>query len=317
MPEDIRIRMRESTDVLLHYFPAHSALADWGKDLESHLSEWIVTHPDAYQEAVVESFKAGCDFVSTSTQAASPWRAAVFGMRHKVREHNLVSARLARQVTPLDRYVAGFVSSTNPDFLEPVGSLKPREVYEGYKEQISALLEGGVDVIMVVGNHVAEAAIAIRVAKDLADVAVVSQNVYYAGHTGFRSMMGHDPATGTRMLLEAGADVVGASCGLMKAAESTDPRSYYECAASLVREMRAATDAPLSIQPNAGMARLVEGRTVYPATPGELAQAAPLLLEAGARIVGGCCGTSLEHYRKLHSVIRGEASRRPPGGARA
>jgi 5-methyltetrahydrofolate--homocysteine methyltransferase len=308
MPEDIRIRMRETTDVLLHYFPAHSALADWGKDLESHLSEWIVTHPDAYQEAVVESFKAGCDFVSTSTQAASPWRAAVFGMRHKVHEHNLASARLARQVTPPDRYVAGFVSSTNPDFLEPLGSLKPQEVSDGYKEQIAALLEGGADLIMVVGNHVAEAAIAIRAAKELADVAVISQNVYYAGRTGFRSMMGHDPATGTRMLLEAGADVVGASCGLMKTAESTDPRSYYGCAVDLVREMRAATSAPLSIQPNAGMAQLVEGKTVYPATPDELAQAAPHLREAGARIIGGCCGTSLEHYRRLRAAIRGNGS---------
>ena len=308
MPQDIRIRLKETADILLHYFPAHSALADWGKDLESHLSQWIVTHPDIYQEALVLSFQAGCDFASTSTQAASPWRAAVFGMRQKVREHNLVSARLARQVTPPDRYVAGFVSSTNPDFLEPVGNLKPREVYDGYKEQISALLEGGVDVIMVVGNHVAEAAIAIRVAKDLADVAVIAQNVYYAGLKGFRSMVGDDPATGTRLLLEAGADVVGASCGLMKAEGAVDSRSYYECAAALVEEMRAATTAPLSIQPNAGIARLTRGKTVYPATPDEMVRAAPLLLKAGARIVGGCCGTSLEHYRRLREAISQDAS---------
>jgi 5-methyltetrahydrofolate--homocysteine methyltransferase len=296
--------LRESSDVLLHYFPAHSALADWGKDLESHLSEWIATHPDIYQEALAESFKAGCDFASTSTQAASPWRAEVFGMRHKVREHNLVAARLARQVTPPDRYVAGFVSSTNPDFLEPVGSLKPNDVYEGYKEQIAALLEGGVDVIMVVGNHVAEAAIAIKVAKDLADVAVIAQNVYYAGLKGFRSMVGDDPATGTKMLLDAGADVVGASCGLMRQDGAGGQRSYYEHAVGLVEEMRAATGAPLSIQPNAGIARLEEGKTVYPATPEELAAAAPRLLKAGARIIGGCCGTSLEHYRQLRAALR-------------
>jgi 5-methyltetrahydrofolate--homocysteine methyltransferase len=312
VPQDIRIRLRERPDVLLHYFPAHSALADWGKDLESHLSEWIATHPDIYQEALVKSFEAGCDFASTSTQAASPWRAAVFGMRHKVREHNLVAARLARQVAPPDRYVAGFVSSTNPDFLEPVGSLKPHDVYEGYKEQIAALLEGGVDVIMVVGNHVAEAAIAIKAAKDLADIAVIAQNVYYAGLKGFRSMVGHDPATGTRMLLDAGADVVGASCGLMKAEGAEERRSYYECAVGLVNQMRAATSAPLSIQPNAGMARLVEGKTVYTATPEEMAAAAPMLLKAGARIIGGCCGTSLEHYRQLRAVLRGAA----PAGVR-
>ncbi len=304
MPQDIRTRLTETPDILLHYFPAHSALADWGKDLESHLSEWIAAHPDAYQDALRQSFAAGCDFASTSTQAASPWRASVFGLRHKVREHNLVAARLARQVTPPDRYVAGFVSSTNPDFLEPIGSLKPQEVYDGYTEQISALLEGGVDVIMVVGNHIDESAIAIRVAKDLADIAVIAQNVYYAGARGFRSMVGDDPAAGTKKLLDAGADVVGASCGLMKGESAADALSYYEHAVALVAEMRAATGAPLAIQPNAGMARLVNGKTVYPATPAELAAAGPRMVSAGARIVGGCCGTSLEHYRRLAAVVR-------------
>ncbi len=303
MPEDLRARLSTTHDVLLHYFPLHSALADWGKDLESHLSEWIVTHPEAYQDALAKSFEAGCDFASTSTQAASPWRAAVFGLRHKVREHNLVSARLAREVTPPDRYVAGFVSTTNPDFLEPVGGLTRQEVYDGYAEQISALLEGGADLIMIAGNHIDEAAIAIRVAKDLSGLPVVSQNVYYAGRKGFRSMVGHDPATGCRMLLDAGADVVGASCGLMQAEDAADPRSYYDCAALLVEEMRGATEAPLAIQPNAGMALLREGRTVYPASPEELVGALPRMLAAGARIVGGCCGTSLDHYRALTAAL--------------
>jgi 5-methyltetrahydrofolate--homocysteine methyltransferase len=309
VPQDLRKRLASTDDILLHYFPLHSALADWGKDLESHLSEWIVTHPEAYQDALAKSFEAGCDFASTSTQAASPWRAAVFGLRHKVREHNLASARLAKEVAPPDRYVAGFVSTTNPDFLEPVGGLTRQEVYDGYAEQISALLEGGADLIMIAGNHIDEAAIAIRVAKDLANLPVVSQNVYYAGHQGFRSMVGHDPATGCRILLEAGADVVGASCGLMKAEDPKDPRSYYDCAAELVVQMRAATDTPLAIQPNAGMAQLVEGRTVYPASPEELVRAAPRMLRAGARIVGGCCGTSLEHYRML-AAARGKLTRR-------
>jgi 5-methyltetrahydrofolate--homocysteine methyltransferase len=310
MPQDLRVRLKESNDVLLHYFPVHSALADWGKDLQSHLSQWIVTHPDAYQDALVQSFAAGCDLASTATQATSPWRAAVFGLRHKVHEYNLASAKLAREVTPPDRYVAGFVSSTNPDFLEPIGKLKAQDVYDGYKEQISALLEGGVDLILVVGNHVDESAVAIRVAKDRANVAVIAQNVYYTGQRGFRSMVGHDPATGCRRLLDAGADVVGASCGLMRAAESADPRTYYQCAAELVAEMHAATDAPLSIQPNAGMAQLVNGQTVYPAKPEEMATAAPLMVRSGARIIGGCCGTSLEHYRQLRAVIRGGEGRK-------
>jgi 5-methyltetrahydrofolate--homocysteine methyltransferase len=305
MPRNLVERLSATDDVLLHYLPLHSALADWGKDLESHLSEWIVTHPDAYQEAIVKSVEAGCDFVSTSTQAASPWRAEVFGMRDKVREHNYQSARLAKEVTPDDRYVAGFVSSTNPDFLEPLGAMTRQEVYDGYREQIEALLEGGSDLIMVVGNHIEEALIAMRVSRDLApDVAIVSQNVYFRGKKGFRSMMGHDPATGSRMLAQGGADVVGGSCGLMlRAEEGGTGDQYYQSAADLVREMRSGTDAFISIQPNAGLARLVDDETVYPAEPAQLAAHGPEWVEAGARIVGGCCGTNLEHYRRLAKAL--------------
>lgn len=299
-------RLRETDDILLHYLPLHSALADWGKDLESHLSEWIITHPDAYQEAIRLSLEAGCDFVSTSTQAASPWRAEVFGMRHKVHEHNYLSAKLAKDVTPPGKYVAGFVSSTNPDFLEPLGSMTRQEVYDGYKEQIAALLEGGADLIMIVGNHIEESIVAIQVTKDLSDMPIVAQNVYFRGKRGYRSMMGHDPATGSRILKEAGADVVGGSCGLMKRAEdSGDPRSYFAFTTELVQEMRSGFDGYLSIQPNAGLARLVEDKTEYPATPDELAAEALKWIEAGARIIGGCCGTGLDHYRQLAQVIRG------------
>jgi 5-methyltetrahydrofolate--homocysteine methyltransferase len=306
---DLMSRLKNTDDVLLHYYPLHSALMDWGKDLESHLSEWICSHKEIYQKALLKSFEAGCDFCSTSTQAASPWRAAVFGLRHKVHEHNYLSAKWAKEITPPGRYVAGFVSSTNPDFLQPVGNLTPEEVRNGYKEQISALLEGGADLIMIVGNHLDASIIAIQVAKELVELPVVAQNVFYRGKKGYRTLMGHDPATASRLVQEAGADVVGASCGLMKRAEdASDPHSYFQFATSLVEEMRSSCTAPLSIQPNAGLAQNVEGKTIYPATPEELAEAGPDWVRAGARIVGGCCGTNLEHYRELKAAI-GELKR--------
>ncbi len=305
MPQNLVERLKTTDDVLLHYLPLHSALADWGKDLESHLSEWIVTHTEAYQDAIVKSIEAGCDFVSTSTQAASPWRAAVYGMRDKVREHNYLSAKLAKDVTPEDKYVAGFVSSTNPDFLEPLGNMTRQEVYDGYKEQIEPLLDGGSDVIMIVGNHIEESLIAIEVSKDLApDMPIVAQNVYFRGKKGFRSMMGHDPATGSRMLEQGGADVVGGSCGLMlRPEEGGSGVSYFSSATQLVKEMRSGCQTVISIQPNAGLARLVDDQTVYPATPEELADIGPDWIMAGARIIGGCCGTNLDHYRQLAKAL--------------
>jgi 5-methyltetrahydrofolate--homocysteine methyltransferase len=160
---------------------------------------------------------------------------------------------------------------------------------------------------MIVGNHIEEGIVALEVAKDLADVPVISQNVYYRGKKGFRTMMGHDPATACRMLQDAGSDVIGASCGLMKRKQdASDPGSYYAFATPLVEEMRSSCNAFLSIQPNAGLAKLVGKETVYPATPEELAAEAPNWIKAGARIIGGCCGTSLEHYRKLSKLLKSQ-----------
>jgi 5-methyltetrahydrofolate--homocysteine methyltransferase len=307
MATDFLERLKNTDDVLTHYAPLHTLLVDWGKDLESHLSEWVVSHPKEYQEALSRAFEAGCDLAYTATQASSPWRAEVFGLRDRVYEFNYKSAKLAKEVTPKGRYLMGLVSTTNPDFLEPIGNMKHQEVYDGYKEQISGLLEGGVDILLVAGNHLAEAVIAIQVAKDLAGIPIISQNIFYWGKKGFRTMMGLDPRTASARLEEAGADVIGGSCGLMKKAD--EEIGYYQRATLLVREMRQGCHRPLSIQPDAGLAELIEGKTVYPATPDEMESEVPHWIEEGARIVGGCCGTSLKHYEKISAVVRKRRSR--------
>jgi len=302
MANDLRERLKNTDDILLHYAPLHSLLADWGKPLEAHLSEWIINNPDKYQDALKQSFAAGCDFACTQTQASSPWRAASFGLRHRIKEFNYESARLARAATPPDKYVLAMVSTTNPDFLEPLGNMTYQEVYEGYKEQISALLEGGIDVLFIAGNHIDEALVAIKVARDLCDLPIISQNIFYTTKKGFRTMMGADPIQASAKLEKAGVEVIGGSCGLMT--KSLDTSEWYPAATELVKEMRKGCTKPLSIQPDAGLAQLVDGKTVYPASPDEMAREVLSWVAAGARIVGGCCGTNLEHYRKIAAVLR-------------
>ncbi|MDP6042884.1 MAG: homocysteine S-methyltransferase family protein [Dehalococcoidales bacterium] len=297
---DLRERLRDTDEILLHYVPLHSLLADWGKDLESHLSEWIINNPEKYQDALRQSFAAGCDFACTMTQSSSPWRAEPFGLRDRIHELNWRSAKLANEVTPPGRYVLAIVSTTNPDFLEPLGNMTYDEVYEGYKEQISALLEGGIDVFLIVGNHIDEALIAIEVARDLCDVPIISQNIFYSTKNGFRTMMGDDPIKASAKLEEVGVDVIGGSCGLMT--KSLDTSEWYSAATTLIKEMRKGCRGPLSIQPDAGLAQLVDGKTVYPVSPEEMVDEVKAWVDAGARIVGGCCGTSLEHYRKISAA---------------
>jgi 5-methyltetrahydrofolate--homocysteine methyltransferase len=239
----------------------------------------------------------------TATQAASPWRAESFGLRHKVYEFNYQSARLANAVTAKGRFVCGQVSITNPDFLEPVGKMTRDEVYEGYKVQISALLEGGVDIIFIAGNHIAEGVIAVQVAKDLSPTTpVIGHNVFYATKHGFRTMMGLDPIKASAEYEQAGADVIGANCGLMT--KSLISGDWCLAATTLVREMRLGCRKPLSIMPDPGVPQLIDNKTVWPVTPVEMAREIPQWIDAGARMVGGCCGTSLEHYRQIALEVK-------------
>ena len=214
MATDFLERLR--TDVIIMNNSMQTILVhDYGKPMEAHLSDWVITHPEEFQDAIRRSFDAGCEMVHTATQASSPFRARPFGkaVEDKVYELNYRSAKLAREVTPEDCYVVGNISSTNPDFLEPLGNMTYDEVYEGYKLQISGLAEGGVDVFHIAGNHIDEALIAIKVARDLTEIPVMGLDDYYAGKKGFRDWYGLDPMTASARLQETGAEVIGAICG--------------------------------------------------------------------------------------------------------
>ena len=304
MAEDILKRLER--EVLIGYAPMQTMLVhEYGKPMEQHLSEWVVDNPKDYQDALKRSYEAGCDMGHTATQASSPFRSKVFGqaMVDRVYELNLESAKLAREVTPEDCYVVGNISHSNPDFLEPVGDMTPEEVYEGYRMQISGLAEGGVDAFHISGNHIDEGVIAIGVAKDLTDIPVIGQDVFYPTVRGFRSMIGLDPATSAARLDEAGADIIGTNCGSMT--ESLDPSAWYPAATPLFEEMRQGSPKCMCIQPDAGLARLEEEESVYPAPADEMAREVSNWVKAGARILGGCCGTTLEHFRQISAVIGG------------
>ena len=285
---------RLQSEVLVMYAPMQTLLLDWGKDLESHLSEWVLDNPEKFQEALVKSYEAGCDMGHTATQASSVFRSKPFRVEHRVHEFNFKSARLAREVTPETCYVVGNISGSNPDFLEPYGSYTPEYVYEGYKEQILALAEGGVDILHISGNHQESMVIAVQAAKELTNLPVIAFNTYYKGKKGFRTLMGYDPMKATAMLADAGADLVGAICGQWS----------YGDGGEIIRQMREGTDKYLGCQPDAGLPDLIGDKTVYPATPEDMANVAPDWISAGANLVGGCCGTTLEHYRRLSAVVR-------------
>ena len=299
-------RLRNTDDVLIGFSGMQTLLVDeYEKPMEEHLSVWIVAHPEEFQDCLRRIYATGHDIGPIGTQASSPFRAAPFGKTvvDRVYELNYESAKLAKEVTPEGHYITGHISSSNPDFLEPVGSYTYDEVYEGYLEQIKGLVDGGVDVITVVGNHIEELVIAIKAIKDhYPNMPIIGSNVFYAGKKGFRTMMGLDPKATSAKLQETGAEVIGASCGLMTKSKYTS--EWYPAATALLKEVKEGTNRYLIVSPDAGLAQLINGKTVYPASPEEMASEVLNWINVGARLVGGCCGTSLEHGKTISAVIR-------------
>lgn len=301
-------RLKNTDDIILHYAPMHTILRDWGWDMETNLSHWIMNNPEKYQDALRKSYDAGCHLGCTMTQSISPFRAVPFGMRDKVHEYNYKSAKLAKEVTPPGCYVLAMVSTTNPDFLEPLGKMTYKEVYDGYKEMMTALVEGGVEVWEIAGNHIEEALVAIKVARELGNLPIISQNIFYTTKKGYRTMMGADPVSSSARLQEAGVEVIGGSCGLMS--KTGDGSTYYKSATGLIKEIRKGCSAYISIQPNAGQPQLLDGKTVHPATPEQMAAEVLNWVDAGARVIGGCCGTTFEHYRQISAALKNRKTKK-------
>jgi homocysteine S-methyltransferase len=246
--------------------------------------------PQLVKEVHLAYVKAGADVLETNTFGANKFRLEKFGIGEKVRELNLAGARLAREIAGDDLYVAGAVGPLGIP-LEPLGVTTFDEARAAFREQIAALIEGGVDLIIVeTMMDLNEAHQALLAAREVGVFPVIVQmTVQEDGST----------PTGTfaeefaRALDEWGADLIGVNC-------SVGPAAVQEA----LERVAGVTGKKLSAQPNAGMPRTVEGRSVYLCSPEYMASYAQRFIHAGARLVGGCCGTTPEHIKAIKTAVR-------------
>ena len=273
-----------------------SELIRHGFRSESCPEEWNITHPDVVADIHRAYFEAGAEIVQTNTFGGTSAKLAHFGRQDKVAAFNIAGARLA--VAARDRFapgklVAGDIGPSGK-FLKPMGELEPGELRGMFAEQTAALVEGGVDLISIETMFdLAEACLAVEAACEVAGrLAVMASLTYGVTPRGYRTMMGVDPRRGVAALLEAGADVVGCNCSITA-----------DQMIELVAELRAATDAPLLVEPNAGQPRLEEGTTVYDESPRHFAASGSAIVAQGANIIGGCCGTTPEHIAALVKAL--------------
>jgi homocysteine S-methyltransferase len=260
--------------------------------------ELNVTQPEVVRSVHEQYLLAGAEVIETNTFGANAFRLEHFGLRDKVREFNMAGATLARQCCTAIRekqaseaFVAGAVGSLGVR-LEPFGTLNPAAARAAFAEQIAALAEGGVDLLILetmISLDEAEQAIAAarEAAPELPVIALVTVD------EESNCLDGSTPEQAAHRLTEAGADAIGCNCSVGPAAVLT-----------AIERMRPETALPLVAMPNAGMPRNVEGRNIYLTSPEYLARFARKAIRAGATWVGGCCGTTPAHIRAMRSEIR-------------
>jgi 5-methyltetrahydrofolate--homocysteine methyltransferase len=285
------IEKRLKTEVLLFDGAMGTMLMERGIGPGETSETWILSRPDDIAAVHQAYFDAGADIATTATFGATSIKLAHAGLSGKVAEINRKGAELAKSVCPTGRFVAGDIGPTGK-LLKPAGDADEGALRDAFSEQSEALAEGGVDLFIIETMiDLKEALIALSAARETG-LPVFVTVTFDKKPRGYFTIMGDRPADAAKRLADAGAAAVGTNCTL-RINEMID----------VVAEMRAATDVPIVAQPNAGKPELVNGKMTYPDGPEVYAVGTPALIRAGARIVGGCCGTTPETTRAMREVI--------------
>ena len=267
----------------------------WGTELSKRglqpgdcPEKWNLDHAADVKAVAAAYVQAGADVILSNTFGGNPLKLAKAGLEQRVEEVNRLGASISKEAARGKALVFASVGPTGK-FMEPLGTITEQQMVECFARQARALAEGGADGIVIeTFTDLAEARAALRAVKENTALPAAISMTFSRGPAGFATMMGVKPQQAAEVLEAAGADIVGSNCG-------TGIKDMIEVA----RLMRPATSLPLWIKPNAGLPELVGGKTVFRETPAEMAKHFKALVDAGANVIGGCCGTTPEHIRML------------------
>lgn len=254
---------------------------------------WILKHPDILIDLQKQFLEAGTQILYAPTFSGNRLKLKEYGLDEYIVEMNTQLVGLSRQAIAASgkqAYIAGNLTMTG-ESLAPMGSLELETLIDIYKEQAQILLDAGVDLFVVeTMMSLAETRAALIAIKEICDLPVITSMTF---NEDGRTLYGTDPKTAVVVLQSLGADVIGVNC-------STGPEEMTE----IVRLMRHYANVPILAKPNAGLPKLIDGETVYDMTSDEFASFGPALIEAGASVLGGCCGTTPEHIAKLVAATK-------------
>ena len=258
--------------------------------------ELNLSQPDLIRGIHHDYLQAGAEIIETNTFGANAFRLGRHSLADKVVDVNRAGARLAREAAKsFDVWVAGSVGPLGTR-IEPLGKTSFDEAREAFRVQIAALVEVGVDLLILeTFGYLEEIHQAILAARDVSPSTPIVAQVTI--DEDGNCLDGSTPETFAPKLVEWGVDVIGCNC-------SVGPVAMYEA----MERVRPLTSLPLAAQPNAGIPRSVEGRNIYLCSPEYMASYARKFVAAGVKLVGGCCGTTPEHIRVMKAALRvGEA----------
>jgi 5-methyltetrahydrofolate--homocysteine methyltransferase len=249
--------------------------------------------PETVLEIQREYVECGCDALTANTLTMNRIYIETHNLGISVQDVNKAGVEIARQAAGKERYVLGNLSSTG-QLLEPYGTYKESQFYEAFREQAGILAESRVDgFIIETMFDLREALCALRACKENFSLPVIVSMAFSTEEKGGRTMMGDSAEQCAKSLTNAGANVIGANCG------DLDPTQM----AVVVSYLKSATLLPVLAQPNAGRPKLIGDKTVFEMAPAQFADGIAECLRVGARLVGGCCGTSPEHIRAVAEML--------------
>ncbi len=257
--------------------------------------ELNLTAPHLVRQVHEEFLRAGADVLETNTFGASSYKLEPFGLDQKLHDINLRGAQIAREVAGDDTYVAGSIGPLGVP-IEPIGRVGFDEARADFAKRVKALREGGVDVIILeTFLYPSELEQAILAVRDESDLPVIAQVVIRNGET---LAVGTPIADAVSRINGFAPDILGFNCAV-------GPKEMLDALETAV----GLTSRPISLMPNAGEPRRVEGRTIYLGSPEYFAEFSKRFVQTGARIIGGCCGTTPEHIKSMRRAI---AALEPP-----
>lgn len=258
---------------------------------------WNLTHPERVLAIQRRYAEAGSDCILTNTFGGSRIMLNRHSNADKVVDINQAAVAIVREAFGgREGYVIGDIGPFG-GLMEPYGDFTEQQVREAFREQAGALVDGGADAIIIeTQTSLEELLLGIEAAKEAGSQCVIGSMAYDVTLDGstFRTMMGIDPERAAEFMQEHGADVVALNCGT---------GMDMERARQAVDRYKKVTDLPLMVQPNAGLPKLVSMKVVYDETPEQMVEGLVPLLQAGANLVGACCGSTPDHIRAFRLAM--------------